>query len=165
MSSTRHVTVTTVEPHEWRLVKDLRLRALAESPHSFGSSLQQEVAYGEDDWKALMARGRWFHATAGGASIGMTAVLTNELRRGGNAHMISFWVDPANRGSGTASALLDAAREAARAIGAAKLVLWVADESRAARRFYTRMGFLATGHRQPLPSDPSIEEELLELEL
>jgi hypothetical protein len=38
-------------------------------------------------------------------------------------------------------------------------VLWVADGNTAAMRAYERAGFVPTGRRQPLPSDPAVGEE------
>lgn len=157
--------VVSIDEHEWRTVKDLRLRALADSPKSFGSSLAREVDYGETDWQALVRRGQWFRAVDSGGSIGMAAGLQPKPDARNRVHMISFWVDPASRGHGVAEALLEAVCEWARSIGAHEVGLWVADESAAARRFYRRMGFEGTGTRQPLPSNPSIGEELLRLEL
>lgn len=154
--------VVPLEREDWPAVKELRLRALADSPQSFGSSLDRESAFRPDDWRALVDRGRWFRAIAGDASIGIAAGLP--LSRD-EAHLMSFWVDPASRGTGVATALLEAVVEWARSTGVAKLTLWVADESPAARRFYTRMGFAGTGRRQPLPSNPHIGEELMSIDL
>lgn len=157
------VTVTPIESDEWRVVKALRLRALANSPDSFGSTLARETEFDVDDWQRLLGRGQWFCASSGRAPIGMVAVLPPAPCSPGEAHMISFWVDPSLRGTRTAATLVDAACAHARSAGASKLVLWVSDKSKAARRFYDRMGFVGTGVRQPLPSNPAIGEELLQL--
>jgi GNAT superfamily N-acetyltransferase len=154
--------VVPLEREDWPAVKELRLRALADSPQSFGSSLDRESAFRPDDWRALVDRGRWFRAVAGDASIGIAAGLPLSPDE---AHLMSFWVDPASRGTGVATALLEAVVEWARSTGVAKLTLWVADESPTARRFYTRMGFAGTGRRQPLPSNPHIGEELMSIDL
>ena len=154
--------VVPLERQDWRAVKDLRLRALAESPKSFGSSLDREAAFQPEDWRALVDRGRWFRAVAGDASIGIAAGLPLSPDE---AHLASFWVDPASRGTGVAAALLQAVVEWARSSGVVKLTLWVADESPAARRFYTRMGFAGTGRRQQMPSNPHIGEELMSIDL
>jgi GNAT superfamily N-acetyltransferase len=154
--------VVPIEREDWRAVKDLRLRALADSPQSFGSSLDREIAFGPEDWRALVDRGRWFRAVAGDASIGIAAGLPLHPDE---AHLASFWVEPASRGTGVATALPEAVVEWARSSGVGTLTLWVGDESPAARRFYTRMGFAGTGRRQPLPSDARIGEELMSIDL
>ena len=157
--------VVAVHADDWRLVRDLRLRALADSPRSFGSSLERELTFGEEDWIGLVCRGRWFRATSDGASIGIAAGLRGEGLATDEAHLISFWVDPASRGTGVAAQLLEAVLDWARSSGTSRLTLWVADESPAARRFYLRMGFLPTGQRQPLPSHPAVGEELMAIDL
>jgi RimJ/RimL family protein N-acetyltransferase len=39
-----------------------------------------------------------------------------------------------------------------------RVELWVTEQNEPARRLYDRCGFVPSGKRQPLPSDPSIEE-------
>lgn len=42
----------------------------------------------------------------------------------------------------------------ARTEGAARIGLWVPEDSPAARRFYERQGFRMTGRRRPFPGGP-----------
>jgi ribosomal protein S18 acetylase RimI-like enzyme len=44
---------------------------------------------------------------------------------------------------------------------ACAVTLWIADGNARARRLYERLGFVSTGRRQSLPSDPSVGEEEL----
>jgi GNAT superfamily N-acetyltransferase len=74
-------------------------------------------------------------------------------------HLISMWVRPSHRGLGIAARLIDAVRDWAVAAGARELELWVADGNEAAARAYARAGFVSTGIRQPLPSNPAVGEE------
>ena len=73
--------------------------------------------------------------------------------------LISMWVRPARRGQRLAERLLTAVRDWALGQGADKLSLWVADGNNEAARAYARAGFVPTGERQPLPSDPDVGEE------
>lgn len=159
------VDVVPVQPQEWQLIRQLRLRALAESPRSFGSSLERELGFDDADWIRLASRGGWFCAMANGVPVGIAAGLTGDGLDPGEAHLMSFWIEPDSRGQGIAAALLQAVRDWAIASGAGRLTLWVADESAAARRFYTRTGFAPTGRRQPLPSNETIGEELMTIDL
>src|SRR4030067_246818 len=45
------------ESHEWRTYKDLRLRALADSPDAFGSTLAAEQDSSDLDWSSRLASG------------------------------------------------------------------------------------------------------------
>ena len=75
----------------------------------------------------------------------------------GTAQMVSVWVDPGHRGRGVGRALTDGALRYAGARGFACMRLWVTDGNTRARRLYEGLGFTATGRRQPLPSNPSMD--------
>jgi hypothetical protein len=47
------------------------------------------------------------------------------------------------------------------AIAARRLALWVTQTNAPARALYTRMGFVATGRTQPVPSNPTLREEVM----
>jgi hypothetical protein len=49
--------VRRIRSDEWRLLKDVRLRALADSPESFGSSFEREVAFEDAIWMSRAANG------------------------------------------------------------------------------------------------------------
>jgi L-amino acid N-acyltransferase YncA len=62
----------------------------------------------------------------------------------------AFWVHavyvhPDARGAGASAALMQAAIESALEKGARRVVLWVNDENKRARRFYERLGFREIG--------------------
>jgi GNAT superfamily N-acetyltransferase len=76
-------------------------------------------------------------------------------------HLVAMWVEPAFRGTTTATDLVEAVCRWAGERGARTVALWVADGNDRARRFYDRLGFAATGRRQPLPSNPDVGEELM----
>jgi ribosomal protein S18 acetylase RimI-like enzyme len=70
-----------------------------------------------------------------------------------------MWVRPEHRGRGAATSLVQAVASWAAADGAREVALWVADGNVAAAGLYRRAGFVPTGRRQPLPSDPAVGEE------
>jgi ribosomal protein S18 acetylase RimI-like enzyme len=175
------MTVRRARPDEWAVLRELRLRALADAPDAFASTLADEAAAPEEMWRrradggpdvvnliaeARASRGsddtshRDGDAAAAGDGVGMATVRL-EPDKGGRAHLLGMWVDPSFRGSGVAAALLDHAVGWARDKGATEMVLWVADHNTAARRLYERAGFVATGDRQPLPSNPALPESML----
>lgn len=53
----------------------------------------------------------------------------------------------------------------ARAERAVRLSLWVTRTNEPAVRLYRRLGFSATGHSKPLPSDPRLTQDQLVLDL
>ena len=49
--------VRTLESSEWPTYRDLRLRALAESPDAFGSTLAAEQGSSAEEWIARLSNG------------------------------------------------------------------------------------------------------------
>ena len=63
---------------DWELVRDVRLRALAEAPLAFGSTLADERDRSEDEWRRWAGRGRsgdgvMFVADGGDRFVGLAS--------------------------------------------------------------------------------------------
>ncbi|MGE5291446.1 MAG: N-acetyltransferase family protein [Micromonosporaceae bacterium] len=159
------IEVRAVTPAEWGLVRDLRLAALREAPHAFASTYEQEAGLEESRWRARAAAVAWFTAWRDGRPVGIVAGWRRDDDPPDERHVISMWVEPAARGTGVADALILAVAGWAARQGARKLTLWVADSSPRAIAFYRRLGFVPTGVRQPLPSNPDVGETELALDL
>jgi len=67
------------------------------------------------------------------------------------AELVSMWVAPGARGSGTADALIGHVCAWAAADGHLTLALWVVEGNEAAERVYARNGFLRSGRGKPVP--------------
>ncbi|PFG39898.1 acetyltransferase (GNAT) family protein [Georgenia soli] len=158
------ITVERVSEQDWRTLRDVRLRALAEAPQAFGSTLERELAFDESTWRERAAAGRTFLALRAGQVVGLAGYYV-EPGHEDERQLVSMWVDPYARGSGAAALLVSAVREAAAAEGARTLTLFVADGNDRARHLYERLGFRSTGERQALPSDPLRGEERFALSL
>jgi ribosomal protein S18 acetylase RimI-like enzyme len=72
--------------------------------------------------------------------------------------LVSMYVRPKARGRGVGEALVAAVFAWAQARDAKTVHLWVTESNDPARALYERCGFSLTGERQPLPSDPSLDE-------
>jgi GNAT superfamily N-acetyltransferase len=144
---------------DWPEIRRTRLSALTESPAAFASTLDREADLNADSWQQRVASGTWFVAREAGEPVGLVAGVAD--RETGGPHLVAMWVDPRVRGRGVGMALVEAVKDWAEAAAAEQLILWVADGNDRARRLYERCGFLDTGRRQPLPSDPSVGESLL----
>lgn len=148
---------------DWAVLRSTRLQALADSPSSFGSTLAREQAFTEELWRER-ARGtattRLFLASNGEVAVGIAGVF---YEGDGSVQLVSVWVNPDDRGRGVARALTTATLRFAAERGFGIVRLWVTDGNVAARTLYEHLGFTPTGNRQPLPSNPALDEHELEL--
>ena len=151
-------------PADWQDVKQTRLRALADAPYAFASTLAREQGYRDEEWRRRVTNGVWFLARTRGRCVGIAATYA-EQGRPRDQHLVAMWVDGDHRGAGAAARLVEAVLAWCREAGAESVSLWVADGNARARRFYERVGFRATGHRQALPSNHEVSEERMRLAL
>jgi GNAT superfamily N-acetyltransferase len=137
---------------DWQLLRDVRLRALADAPDAFGTVLAQAQQLTDDEWRARAGneRGLTLVAVDGdGVGRAMGGAFAPDDRP--TVFVWGMWTDPAARGHGLGGRLLDA------------LVAWCAEQGRyaevrlhvtggndAARRLYTGRGFEPTGTWEPL---------------
>lgn len=164
------ISVRPIKPNEWREYRDVRLRALRDSPDAFGSTYAAEEKSTDDMWIA-----RIHAATSSGRDCALFAT-HHEIVCGlvwcklsatdsGTADIYQMWVDPATRGSGAGQALLDAAVAWARKRYARRVRLGVTDGDSAAMRLYKRYGFRKIGDLEPLREGSRLQARTLELEL
>ncbi|MGN0063710.1 MAG: GNAT family N-acetyltransferase [Nocardioides sp.] len=140
------------------LLRDVRLRALADSPDSFGSTLARERAFGTAEWESRAGSAfPTLLALRDDVAVAMGGVYVPE---GEEPQVWGMWTDPAHRGHGTGAAILD------------RLLAWCARRSRsavlhvtvgndAARALYVSRGFEPSGVVLPLrPGSDLVVEEL-----
>lgn len=157
------VLVERAQEADCERVRRVRLAALEESPEAFGSTLAEERQYGESDWCAWCRDTATFLALRDGVTIGIAAGISGATED--ERKLIAMWVHPDHRGGGASTALLTAVRTWALNGGATTLVLWVTRGNHPAARLYQRAGFVETGGRKPLPSDPTLLEDEMALDL
>ena len=148
-------------------LRELRLRALADAPEAFASTLEKEAAFPDEVWRQRAEGGPElanFIAHKDGIDVGLAAIFA-EPNAPGCMHLVSMWVDPRCRRQGAARALVDRAVGWAADQQAREVILWVVDQNTPARSLYERIGFQPTGERQPLSSNPARIESLLRLSL
>ena len=154
------IQIVRAAPEDWELVRELRLRALVDSPDAFGATLEHERAYGRDGWLAWIegwggATNALFLALRDATVVGMAVGSITPGRD--DAHLYGMWVDPSDRGAGLGRRLVERVLAWARAVGAATVDLSVTDANAGARAFYERMGFADTGDRHPLREGATLE--------
>jgi GNAT superfamily N-acetyltransferase len=146
--------VRRVRPEEWRALRDVRLRALADAPSAF------ETRYEE---ARLRPDGRWIDSAAASADGDRQAMFLawdgdevvgiagTYVEPDGNRWLISMWTDPAQRGRGVGRGLVEAVVAFARAAGSTELLLEVTSGNDAAHALYRACGFEDDGPGLPHP--------------
>jgi GNAT superfamily N-acetyltransferase len=142
-------------------LRELRLRALADAPAAFASTLAAESALDDDHWRRLVEdavageQRTIVVAVDGGRWVGMAAGRWFERDRG-IAQLWGLFVDPAARGTSTGAGLVGAVRGWAAAHGAGFIRLGVIEPGGGTiRRFYAGLGFVELDEPAPMRIDPS----------
>jgi ribosomal protein S18 acetylase RimI-like enzyme len=140
--------VRRLGPDDWETFREIRLRALADAPDAFGSTLERELPFTEDDWRERLTGPVVIVEDSGPVAVG--GIFLND----GVAHVWGMWTDPRHRGRGHARRILD---EILPPDQTAQLDVNVTNPG--ARTVYERYGFVGTGVLEPLRpgSDQKIE--------
>jgi GNAT superfamily N-acetyltransferase len=145
---------------EVELLRDVRLRALQDAPWAFGSSYARELEHTPERWQRFADQidSVIYVAMEGDACVGMAGGFT-PADLVGTVQLWGMWVAPGARGRGYGRALLEAVVAWAGERGVATVRLDVTDTERArpAATLYRALGFVPTGERSALESDPSLE--------
>lgn len=147
--------VRRLDPDDWELLREVRLRSLGDAPDAFGSTHERESGFDEAEWRARAAGNGWFVALEHDEPVGIVAGYRDPSAPPEQRHLVAMWVAPAARGSGVAIPLIDAVVDWSRADGASELTLGVADGNERAASLYRRYGFVETDLTFPLHSDLS----------
>lgn len=149
------VRVRVLGAGEAMLWKELRLRALEESPDAFSTTYESQRDRPDSDWHrqidataaSSLAEGLLAEADGEPAGILLCRVSEVDALLG---HIQTMWVDPRFRRSGVGSALLAFALKWLRGRKANVVELGVNEENEAASALYRAFGFVLTGYREPL---------------
>jgi GNAT superfamily N-acetyltransferase len=139
------VTIKRISPDEWPVLRDIRLRSLADSPEAFGQRYDEAASTTDAEWESTASasaegsRRIWFIARDGAdAPVG---VVQARRRQPFDCLLFSMWVAPEARRLGVGAALVDSVQAWGESWGSKRVVLWVLAANEAAMRFYDRIGF------------------------
>lgn len=155
--------VRRIRPDEGLRLRALRLRALADMPLAFGSTLEREQAFADEVWHERARDGAadgervTYVAEDGSQWMGMVTGITDDPDEP-RLEVVGMFVEPTARRRGVGAALLEAVAGWARERGAARLRLWVTTTNHPAIRLYQRCGFKPSGRTQSLDHTPSLSE-------
>jgi ribosomal protein S18 acetylase RimI-like enzyme len=144
--------VRRLGPDDWEAFREIRLRALADSPDAFGSTLERERAFTEDDWRQRLSGP--VAVVEDPAPVAVGGIFLND----DVPHVWGMWTDPAHRGRGHARRILDEVLPPGRT---SQLDVNVTNPG--ARAVYERYGFVGTGVLEPLRPGSAQMMELMVL--
>jgi GNAT superfamily N-acetyltransferase len=130
------VRLNTGEGERWR---SIRLQALEESPHAFGTTYSQASRWDVTRWEAQVVEFATFIAVVDGRDVGVARGAAHRETR--TRELISMWVAPAMRRQGIGAHLIEAVAAWAKAAGATALALDVVAGNESAISVYERLGF------------------------
>lgn len=151
------VEVRYTTEDDWQELKRVRLAALLDAPTAFGVSYASAVAYTDEAWRERAAgRGpaRYILAFEGEDAVGIVAYVPDAKQE---LNLIAMWVSPEQRGTPTASRLVDAVKTHAKAAGHPRILLGVAPTNARAAAFYQNQGFTFLPEWEALESHPHIQ--------
>jgi GNAT superfamily N-acetyltransferase len=106
------ITVRLLDESEWSMYRDVRLRALAESPGSFTATLAEEADRDEQFWRDRMTRSHRLLAERGPVPEGIVSLGPYEQEPSA-AEVFGLYVVPEARSTGISWRLVDAAADLA----------------------------------------------------
>jgi ribosomal protein S18 acetylase RimI-like enzyme len=158
------IIIKPVTPLNAFIFKAVRLRALQDAPHAFGSTYAKESQFADSEWLARVQRmngesGAGFLAIDGETTCGIAGAFLdqNDATR---AHLISMWTASTHRQQGIGRLLVKEVLSWAHRRNARTLLLMVTSNNKPAIRFYERLGFSRTGRTEPYPNDQALEYEM-----
>jgi ribosomal protein S18 acetylase RimI-like enzyme len=140
------INIVNLDQYNWRLYRDLRLNAVLECPHAFGSTYEEELAVTPEDWQRRLNFNMLF-AQKDGDIVGMIgAVIDGREKTKHTALIISFYVHESARNNGIGSLLLSKMLENLQNNpGIKKISLQVTTTQNAVVQLYKKFGFNITG--------------------
>lgn len=156
------IKLEQIGPTNAPVFKNIRLRALPDSPTAFSSTYAEEFKLTDADW--LKRTSQWSSANSVaylamdvGSAVGIAAGVrdSNDPTR---TNLMSMWVAPAHRRLGIGRMLVDAVAAWARAQNMLHLCLMVTSNNDHAMQFYQSLGFALTGRSETYRNDPALLE-------
>jgi ribosomal protein S18 acetylase RimI-like enzyme len=150
---------------EWRVLRDVRLNALRESPQSFLARYAQEKKYGKKRWRSEFGRGDWIVGKLDGRPVCLTGVTRESGAPPDQRYLEYVWVAPNLRRQRVAFGMLTDVIGKLQKSGVRTVFLWILDGNDPAQLLYKQLDFITTNQRMPLDADPERCEERLRRDL
>ena len=157
-----------LEPRDWPLYRDLRLRALADAPDAFSRAYDAEAIQPDEYWMERLrfdpSRDLPLVAESGAAPVGLAWGRVDPSTPS-SAGLFQLWVAPTHRSCGIGRRMVGEVVAWAKGVGAEVLWLFVTSGDTPAARLYRAAGFAPTGETRPLRTGSEITMRRMHLDL
>jgi ribosomal protein S18 acetylase RimI-like enzyme len=151
--------IRRLSSEEWKLLRDVRLSALRESPRFFLADHDEQSNYADQYWRDEFIRGDWHIGVKDGDVVSLIGVIRDDINWPGECFLEYIWVAPDSRRSKFATRMVTIVLDLLKAEGMRAANLWVMDGNEPAVHFYTRLGFRTTSEVNPIKVRPGRTEE------
>lgn len=138
------IRIRRIGPNEGLVLRDLRLRSIADAPDAFGQPLDEARVRPDVEWHRSARQSShgdnrtWLIAHGPDSSLGL---VQGRKRRPATLLLFSMWVDPSARRLGVGRMLIEALEDWGRQWDASETILWVFGGNARAIGFYRDLGF------------------------
>jgi len=137
---------------DWQQLRDVRLRALADSPEAFLETVEHASTFPESRWRSRATPSDTQASFLHDDGAGMVSCFVADDPA--TVFLVAMWVAGAERGTGLARDLVEQVVTWARDHGAARVCLSVEGDNDRAARLYEKCGFVETDDPPPFPYEP-----------
>jgi ribosomal protein S18 acetylase RimI-like enzyme len=162
-----YVEVRQLDSSEWEVYKEVRLRALQESPDSFGSTFEREAAFSDDRWSERLGADDNNTFLVAELDKKVVGIVCGALptQNDGCGTLYQMWVDPEYRGNGVGKVLLVRMIQWGMHAKLSGLALTVTTTNIDAISLYELAGFSSFGKLEPLREGSELQVCNMRLEL
>ena len=148
------ITCVVLDADEWVRLRDIRLKALIDSPHAFGGTFEKESLFDEQQWRSDFAKQTHIVASVNGVDAAMMYVENLEGDFGAKCWIGGCWSDPDFRGTGLMRAMFEFLDKHAESRDWSVQGLGVWTDNTAAIAAYEKLGCVEMGGPQASTRQP-----------
>lgn len=143
---TAHGRVRALGSDDHAAYRTIRLNALRLDPAAFGSSVEVESAFTDDEWRArVIPPGGIVLGVDGADGLVATGAVIVDGDDPSSFVLVAMWTEPGHRGAGHGGRIVESAVGFARAAGGRRIRCSVTEGNTGAERLYAAHGFVRTG--------------------
>lgn len=154
-----NISFLNLSADNWQTYKNLRLQSLQDAPDAFGSTLEREAEFSDDEWiSRLVFEGKsklpiiaLVNDEPIGLAFGVLHYPTDDT-----AFIYQMWVNPKVRGLGISRLMINNLVDWAKSLNVGYLSLEVTTNNLAAINLYKTSGFEAFGSLEKLRESSSL---------